>query len=82
MFCCHVLPCLPWLDTASHRFDYLPPGASLITSSADHQKKTKSQVNVHTSVTESTVSNQNFMVPKLITSREQILQANPDVLMV
>ena len=31
------------------RLDYLPPRASLITSSADHPKKTKSQINVHVS---------------------------------
>ena len=39
------------------RLDYLPPGASLITSSADHPKKTKSQVNMHVSRKEFTVSN-------------------------
>ena len=38
------------------RLDYLPPRVSLITSSADHPKKTKSQVNVHVSEKESTVS--------------------------
>ena len=64
------------------RLDYLPPEASLITSSADHQKKTKSQVNVDISRKESTVSNQKGIVPKLITSKEQILQVYPDVLMV
>ena len=37
------------------RLDYLPPRASLITSSADHQKKTKSQVNIHVSKKESSV---------------------------
>ena len=31
------------------RLDYLPPRASLITSSADHPKKTKSQISVHVS---------------------------------
>ena len=39
------------------RLDYLPPRASLITSSADHPKKTKSQVNIYISKKESTVSN-------------------------
>ena len=39
------------------RLDYLFPRASLITSSADHPKKKKSQVNVHVSRKESTVSN-------------------------
>ena len=39
-----------WLDTAScSRLDYLPPRASLITSSADHPKKTKSKISVHVS---------------------------------
>ena len=38
------------------RLDYLPRGASLITSSADHPKKIKSQVNLHASKQESTVS--------------------------
>ena len=64
------------------RFDYLTPTASLITSSADHPKKTKSQVDVHVSEKESTlstVSNQQGIVPKLIKSKEQILQAYPDV---
>ena len=37
------------------RLDYLPPGASLITSSANHPKKEKSQVYVHVSVKESSV---------------------------
>ena len=64
------------------RLDYLPPRAILITSSADHPKKTKSQVNIHVSRKESmvsTVSNQQGIVPKLITSKEQILQAYPDI---
>ena len=38
------------------RLDYLLSKASLITSSADHPKKTKSQVNIHASRKESTVS--------------------------
>ena len=36
--------------------DYHPPTTSLITSSADQLKKTKSQVNIHVSKKESTVS--------------------------
>ena len=52
------------------RLDYLPPRASLITSSADHPKKTKSQINVHVSKQESEVSNCKGMVSKLITSKE------------
>ena len=38
------------------RLDYLPPRASLITSSADHPEKTKSKINVHASRQGSTVS--------------------------
>ena len=59
------------------RLAYLPPRASLITSSADHPKETKSQISVHVSRNESIVStrsNHKCMVPKLITSKEQILQ--------
>ena len=39
------------------RLDYLPPIANLITSSADHPKKTKCQLNLHVSKRDSTVSN-------------------------
>ena len=39
------------------RLDYLPPRASLITSSADHPKKTKPKISVHVSKKESEVSN-------------------------
>ena len=63
------------------RLDYLPPRASLITSSADHPKKTKCQPTVHVSTKENTKSNQPHKVPKLITSKDQILQAYPEVLM-
>ena len=55
------------------RWDYLPPRDSFMTSSADHPKKTKSQLNVHVSKKESTmptVSNQQGIVQKLITSKE------------
>ena len=58
------------------RLDYLPHRASLITSSDDHPKKTKFQISVHVSRKESevsTVSSHKAMVPKLITSKEQIL---------
>ena len=57
------------------RLDYLQPRASLITSSADHPKKTKCQPAVHVSKKECSEST----VPKLNTSKEQILQAYPDV---
>ena len=64
------------------RLDYLHPRASLITSSADHPKKTKFQVNIHLSKKESTVStvsNWQVIVHKPITSKDQILAAHPDV---
>ena len=64
------------------RLNYLPPRTSLITSSADHPKKTKAQVNIHVSRKESevsTVSNIKGIVPKLTTNKEQILTAYSDV---
>ena len=64
------------------RLDYLPPRASLITSSVDHPKKTKSQISVHVSRKESevsTVSNCKCMVLKVITSKEQILANYSDM---
>ena len=64
------------------RYDYLPPRASLITSSADHPKRIKSHISVHISRKKSevsSVSNCKGMVPKLITSKEQILAAYSDV---
>ena len=60
--------------------DYLPPTASLITSIADHPKKTKSEFSVHVSRKESKVSNCNGIVPQLITIRNEILDANSDVI--
>ena len=53
--------------------DYLPPGASLITSSTDHPKKTKSHISIHVSKKESTVSNCKGIVPKLVTNKNEIL---------
>ena len=61
------------------RLDYLPPRVSLITSSADHPKKTKSQVSVHVSRKESTVSNCKGTAPKLVTSKNEVLEAYSDV---
>ena len=63
------------------RLDYLPPRASLITSTADHPEKTKSKLNVHVSRQESTVSTFNCKgkVPKIMTSKEEILAAYPGV---
>ena len=71
------------------RLDYLPPRASLITSSADHPKKTKAvlhtqQQEVSTQTTKQEVATQTLaakrQVPKLITSKEMILCENPDIL--
>ena len=66
------------------RLDYLPPRASLITGSVDHLQETKCQVAVHSSTTDSTVPLQKKVVPKqevpkLITSKEQILRYYPDI---
>ena len=44
------------------RLDYLPPRASLITSSADHPKTPKSKLNVHVSKKESEVSHHKDIV--------------------
>ena len=62
-----------------NRLDYLPSKASLITSRADHPKKTKSKISVHASKKESEVSNYKGMVLKLITSKEQLLANYSDV---
>ena len=66
------------------RLDYLPPRASLITSTVDHPQKTRCQVPVHSSTTDSAVPLQKKIipkreVPKLITSKEQIVKYYPDV---
>ena len=45
------------------RLDYLPPTASLITSSVDHPKKTRCQVAVHISTADSTVPPWKIVVP-------------------
>ena len=55
-----------------NRLDYVPPRASLITSCADHPKKTKSKISVHVSKKVSEVSNHKGVISKLITSKEQI----------
>ena len=83
MFCYPVWPHFSLGFIKPHtRWDYLPPRASLIASSAYHPKETKSQVNVHVSKKESTVStvsNWQGMVLKLITSKDWILLTYPDV---
>ena len=61
------------------RLHYLSPRASLITSSADHPKTTKCQPALHVSKKACTISMWLITVPKLTTSKEQILQAYPDV---
>ena len=61
------------------RLDYLSPRATLITSSAEHLKKTKSQISVHVSKKETEVSEHKGIVSKFITSREQILANYSDV---
>ena len=66
------------------RLDYVPPRASLITSSMDHPKKMRCQEAVHSSRTDSAVPPwknvvPNLQVPKLVTSKEQILSHYPDV---
>ena len=64
------------------RLDYLPPRVSLITSSADYPKKTKSTLCVQkkevstqriTHEVAAQMPKQKYAVPKLVTSKEQIL---------
>ena len=68
------------------RLDYLPPRASLITSSADHPKKTKSTLHVQKQEVSTQrpiyevaaqMARQKYAVPKLVTSKEQILCEYP-----
>ena len=70
------------------RLDYLPPRASSIISSADHPKKTKSVLHVHkqemsiqrpTQEVAAQVPRKKYPVPKLVTSKDQILCKHPDV---
>ena len=69
------------------RLDYSPPRASLIKSSLDHPKKTKrvsihclrKEVSAQSTKQTVTVPSQQQLVPKLVTSKEQILQNYPDV---
>ena len=67
--------------------DYLLPRTNLITSSLDHPRKTK-KVSVHISKKEVSAQSSNQavtvpdakqLVPKLVISRDQILQSYPDV---
>ena len=68
------------------RLDYLPPRASLITSSADHSKKTKATLHAQkqemsTQTTMQTAATQmpkpRTEAPKVITSKDQILHEYP-----
>ena len=66
------------------RLDYLPPRANLITTTVDQAQKTRCQVAVHRSTTDSTIPLQKKIVPKqevpkLIASKEQIMKNYPDV---
>ena len=61
------------------RLDYLPPRASLITSSSDHPKKTKAPSCVQKQEVATQMPRQKYAVPKLVTSNEQILHEYPDV---
>ena len=70
------------------RLDYLPPRASLIASSADHPKKTKStlcvqkqEVSPQRPIHEvaGQIPKQKYAGPKLVTSKEQILHEYLDV---
>ena len=71
----------PGLIQPHTRLDYLPPRASLLTSSLDHPRETK-RVSVHRSKKEASTQSNNQaitvpdakqLVPKLVTSKEQIL---------
>ena len=70
------------------RLDYLPPRASLITSSADHPKKTRAVLHVQKQAASTPKNKQKEAAqtpavtkqgPKLITNKEMILQEYPDV---
>ena len=70
------------------RLDYLPPRASLITSSADHPKKTRAVLHVEKQAASAQKKKQKEATqtpavikkgPKLITNKEMILQEYPDV---
>ena len=87
--CCPAVQhlCLDVYILAQDWLDYLPPRASLITSSLDHPWKAKRAL-VHRSKKEVstqskkqvvTVPDAKQVVSKLVTSKEQILQSYPDV---
>ena len=70
------------------RLDYLPPRASLLPSSANHPKKTKSTLCVQkqevstqrpTHEVAAQMPRQKYAAPKLVKGKEQILQEYPDL---
>ena len=61
------------------RLAYLPPRASLITSSADHPKKTKAVLIVQKQEVATQTPAARRKIPKLITSKERIMCEYPDV---
>ena len=68
------------------RLEYLPPRVSLITSNADHLRKTKAQVQIQKQEVITQTSNQHqgahittTTVPKLVTAQGQIMREYPDV---
>ena len=93
--CCYLGRAPLHLDLSSPDQDYLPPRASLVTSSVDHPKKTKpAKVSIHTLQQKVFTQNQKQEVStqtpvttiarkqdenKLITTKEQILEHYPDV---
>ena len=76
-------PCT-WTFTTKNKITLSTTKSKFIHSSVDHPKKTRCQAVVHSSVTDSTVPLQKNVVPmqevpKLVTSKEQILSYYPDV---
>ena len=68
------------------RLDYLPLRASLITSNADHPKKTKTQVQIQKQeiITQTSHHHQGDQVttttgPKLVTTQDQIMHEYPSI---
>ena len=69
------------------RLNYLPPRASLIKSNADHPRKMKTQIQIQKQEITAQMTNQQqdaqvtaTTVPKLVTSQDQIMCDDPDVL--
>ena len=61
------------------RLDYLPPRPNLITSSADHPKKTKAVLNVQKQEVAAQTPAARREIPELITSKEMIMHEYLDV---